>query len=239
MSYDRANLRTSEIDVLFLYHPVLQFHKAAIVYSFLLYFGIQYLSFGKLKSEKPSKKKASRSIWENPNIIAIESVITSIATIYYVSSILQFALFRVVFGKNVLLENDGVFISTSFPGQMDLSIVQQCLFILTPYLLSVVLIEVTNILVKRATKQTQKTFLLFTQLSLFSFFLFSLLLFVISLVFSVKIVDSWQNLMLQIKPDFQYKIIIALSVTIVFFGYFGSVLGRLKNYFSSQESNNT
>jgi hypothetical protein len=192
-----------------------------------------------LKSEKRSKKKEHVPFWKNPNIIAIESLAFSIAAIYYISSILQFALLKVILGKDAALSNDGIFLAISYPGQLDLSIFQQCLFILTPYLLSVVLIEITNILVRRTIKPAQKTFLLFTQLSLCGFFLFSLLLFVISLVFSVRIVDSWQMLMMQIKPDFQYKILIALSITVVIFGYFGSVLGRLKNYFSSQESNNS
>ncbi len=206
---------------------------------FLSIFQYKKLKFYEVKSEKHPKKEARTSVWKNPNIIAIESLISSIAVIYYFSTILQFILLKVILGKDATLGNAGVFITISFGGQVELSIFQQCLFIVTPYLLSVILIEIANVLVKRTEKQTLKTFLLFIQLSLFSFFLFSLLLFVFSLVFSVKIVDSWEILMMQIKPDFQFKIIIALSITVVIFGYFGSVLGRLKNYFSSQESDNT
>ena len=139
---------------------------------------------------------------------------------------------------NAVLTNNGVLLTISYTGQ-ELSIFQQVLFITLPYLLAVFLIETTNFVVKRPIGATKKTFFLFMQLSLFSFFMFSLFLFVISLIFSIIIVDSWQMLILQIKPDFQYKLLIAFSITIIIFGYFGSVLGRLKNYFSSHESNNS
>jgi hypothetical protein len=192
-----------------------------------------------LKSEKHLKKQKRTSLWEKPNIIAIESLLTAIVVIYYISSLIQFIMLNIISHGNASLANSGILLAISYSGQEELSIFQQALFISIPYLLAVILIEVTNFLVKRPIGAVKKTFFLFVQLSLFSFFLFSLLLFVISLIFSIRIVDSWQMLILQIKPDFQYKILIALSITIVIFGYFGSVLGRLKNYFSSQESNNS
>lgn len=192
-----------------------------------------------MKSEKHLKKQKRTSLWEKPNIIAIESLLTAIVVIYYISSLIQFIMLNIISHGNASLANSGILLAISYSGQEELSIFQQALFISIPYLLAVILIEVTNFLVKRPIGAVKKTFFLFVQLSLFSFFLFSLLLFVISLIFSIRIVDSWQMLILQIKPDFQYKILIALSITIVIFGYFGSVLGRLKNYFSSQESNNS
>ena len=194
--------------------------------------------FGKLKSEKPLKKKNRIPFWENPNIIAIESLFTTIVIIYYISTLLQLIVLNMISRGNAVLTNNGVLLTISYTGQ-ELSIFQQVLFITLPYLLAVFLIETTNFVVKRPIGATKKTFFLFMQLSLFSFFMFSLFLFVISLIFSIRIVDSWQMLILQIKPDFQYKLLIAFSITIIIFGYFGSVLGRLKNYFSSQESNNS
>jgi hypothetical protein len=192
-----------------------------------------------LKPKKQSKEKVHIPFWDNPNVIAIESLIATIVTIYYGAAVFQYIMLKILLGNSATLTANGIFLDISYSNQKDLSVFQQGFFICIPYLLSVVIIEATNYLVKRSKNASRKTFLLFMQLSLFSFFLFSLLFFVISLVFSVKIVDSWQMLILQLKPDFQYKIIIALIITVVIFGYFGSVLGRLKNYFSSQESNNS
>jgi hypothetical protein len=204
-----------------------------------LYFRHSIIIFIGRIIKKHLQEKAPLPFWQNPKIIAVEAIIVSGILIYYLSSLVQYGVFKIFFKADIKLLGEGIALSTGFAGQENISTYQQILFICLPYLVAVVLIEAINILVRLTKKLQARTFLLFAQLSLFSFFFFSLILFILSMVFSLHIVDSWQMLIQHINADTLHKTIIAFCITIIIFSYFGFVLGRLKNYFSSQEPDNS
>jgi hypothetical protein len=104
--------------------------------------------------------------------------------------------------------------------------------VLFHYTAVVIIIEILNPVIFRVKTQLRRTYFVFVQFSLVTFFFFSFILFVVSYVGSFSINSDWDNLFLFLPREFNMKLVLSLCIVFIIFGYISLLLTRLKNQFS-------
>lgn len=111
-------------------------------------------------------------------------------------------------------------------------LIESCLL---PMAASIILNEVCVIGLKKMKSIGQKTFLLFFQLTITTFILFSIALFIVSFIFEIKLFNDWTLLTAYFKGQFEKRVVIAFFTILLSFSYSGMMLNRLRNLFTDEQ----